>query len=231
MVVLSLGGSLIVNNDGVNTAYLKKFIALIKKEVKRGERFLIVCGGGATARVYDGAAAAINPAVKDIDLHWIGIGACCINAELLRASFGNLAPPRILRDHATDDIPKGFPVLVSGAGSPGTSSDGGAVAWAKKAGAGIVFNLTNIDGVYSADPRENKHAEYFSALTWKQYAKVLGMKTWKPNAHAPFDPIASAMAERWGLSAVILDGSDLLNFKRALEGKSFRGTTLSGSGI
>ncbi len=226
MIVLSLGGSLIVDEQGINVAYLKRFVALIKREVKKGKRFLIVCGGGATSRIYDRAASAINPKVAEVDLHWIGIAACHMNEELLRVAFGKLAETRPAEDRSKRSLRLGRPITIGRVGTPGMSSDGGTVQWAHAVGAKIVYNLTNVDGVFTADPRKDKSARLITTLTWKAFFKQFGTGAWKPNAHAPFAPIAGQMAQRSGISAVILNGENLPNLLRALEGKTFRGTTI-----
>lgn len=225
MIVLSLGGSLIVDERGINVAYLKRFVALMKREVKKGKRFLIVCGGGATARIYDRAAVAVNPRVPDVDLHWVGIYACHMNEELLRVAFGTLAEARPAEDRRRHFKAR-RPITIGRVGTPGMSSDGGTVQWAHAVGAKIVYNLTNVDGVFTADPRKEKSARHIPHLTWKAFFKQFGTGPWKPNAHAPFAPIAGQMAARWGISAVIINGEKLANLKRALEEKSFRGTAI-----
>ena len=73
-VVISLGGSLIVphlsDEGGIDVQFLKKFRAFIIEEVKKGKRFIIVAGGGKTARVYQKAAPQVSKASSD-DLDWI----------------------------------------------------------------------------------------------------------------------------------------------------------------
>ena len=50
-IIISLGGSIVVP-DKIDYNFLKKFRALILKHVKKGKRFVLICGGGATARLY-----------------------------------------------------------------------------------------------------------------------------------------------------------------------------------
>jgi uridylate kinase len=57
-IVLSLGGSLIVP-DKIDYPFLKKFRELILSFVKRGNKVIIVCGGGKTCRKYNSAAEKI----------------------------------------------------------------------------------------------------------------------------------------------------------------------------
>jgi len=50
IIVLSLGGSIIIP-DKINTRILREFKKIILKNTKK-YRFIIVCGGGKTARNY-----------------------------------------------------------------------------------------------------------------------------------------------------------------------------------
>lgn len=226
MIVISLGGSLMVGEHGVNVCYLKKFIALIQSEVRRGKRFLIVCGGGYPARMYHQALRELHPKASGVEFHRVGLRATRVNAELLRAAFGNFAHPTILIDDQVGRVKLVRPIAIAGGGAPGRSTDYAAVLWAHRYGVTTVYNLTNVDGVYSSDPHKDRHAKHFDTLTWTQYQKVLGMKTWVANDHAPFDPLASRLAAHNGISAIILDGRNLLNFSRALRGQSFHGTAI-----
>jgi len=92
--------------------------------------------------------------------------------------------------------------------------------------ASMIVNLTNVDYVYSGDPRKNSAAVVYPELTWKAYKKVLGMSVFHPSAHAPFDPVASAFAERHKLTVTIANGANLANLEKLLEGKKFKGTVI-----
>ena len=96
-IVLSLGGSLLVPKDGIDTAFIRKFSDLVRRHVKKGRRFIIICGGGTTARAYQQAASKVTKLTRD-DLDWIGIHATRLNAHLLRTVLRDLAHPRIITD-------------------------------------------------------------------------------------------------------------------------------------
>ncbi|MCX6710850.1 MAG: UMP kinase, partial [Candidatus Woesearchaeota archaeon] len=57
-VVISLGGSIIVPED-IDVQFLKRFRNTILKHIRRGKRFIIIAGGGRTARIYMNAAEKI----------------------------------------------------------------------------------------------------------------------------------------------------------------------------
>lgn len=219
--VISLGGSIIVP-DAIAVGFLKRFRALLLSFPKR--RFVVICGGGNTNRVYNAAARLIGKPTSD-DLDWIGIRSLTLNAELLRSSFGEACYPHVVLNPADlKQIPK-HRIIIGAAYKPGCSSDLDAVLWAERLGATRVLNLSNITHVYSNDPRLDPTATRLSALSWSQYRRIVG-NTWTPRLNSPFDPKAAALAQRHGIKAAIMDGRKLSNVRRAILGKPFEGTVL-----
>jgi len=220
-IVLSLGGSLIAPKEGIDVAFLKKFGDLVRKHVKKGRRFVIICGGGTTARNYQGAAEKVTKLTRD-DLDWLGIHATRLNAHLLRTVFRSLAHPRIITD-PHEDMSSRRPVIIGAGWRPGCSTDYDAVLLAKRYDATRLINLSNIAYVYDKDPRKHADAVAFPSLTWKEFRKRFGSR-WHPGLNSPFDPVASKEAERIGLTVVIAEGRDIPNLDRMLDGKPFKGT-------
>src|SRR3990167_8675976 len=83
-IIISLGGSLVVPNGGIDSNFLKKFNLFIRKHVKKGRRFFIVVGGGAPSRIYRDAGLAVIDQVTNDDLDWLGVHATRLNAHLIR---------------------------------------------------------------------------------------------------------------------------------------------------
>ena len=52
-------------------------------------------------------------------------------------------------------------------------------------------------------------------------------KKWVPGANTPFDPIASAKAQKLGLEVVVMNGKKIKNLQNYLSGRPFRGTIIS----
>jgi len=224
-IVISVGGSIIVPKTGIDMDFLEKFRELIKSRIKTGERFIIVVGGGHTAREYQKAASAITKLDPE-DVDWIGIHATRLNAHLLRSVFRHQANPRVTKD-PTKRLAWREPVLIAAGWKPGWSTDYVAVRLAKRYGAKRIINLTNIDAVYDKDPSRFDDAEPIERLAWKDFRKIVGDK-WSPGANAPFDPVASKLAQKWGMEVVISSGRDLANVKYILTGRQFRGTVIDG---
>ncbi|MCK5332413.1 UMP kinase [Candidatus Parcubacteria bacterium] len=222
LYVLSLGGSLIVP-DEIDYKFVKKFKGLIEKKVAKGNKFIIVCGGGGLNRKYNEAAKKVRKLSND-ELDWVGIYATRYNAQFIKILFGDLAHSEInINPHKKTLTKK--PIIIGAAYIPGWSTDYDAVYLAKTYGAKKVANLSNIDFAYDKDPKKYKSAVPIKNIDWKGFRKIVGDK-WEPRMNKPFDPIASREAEKLGLEVAILNGKKLKNFENYLDGKKFVGTII-----
>lgn len=222
-IIVSLGGSLIVPGE-IDSIFLKKFSKLIHGLVAEGQRFVLITGGGRTARNYQVAASSVVKLEND-DIDWLGIHATRINAHLIRTIFHDIAYPRIIK-HPKEKIKWDGPLLVAAGWKPGFSTDYDAVLIAKQVGAKTIINLSNISHVYSGDPKTDKDAKPLNNISWADYRRIIPAE-WQPGLNSPFDPIASKLAHKSGLQVLVTNGSDLINLKNALLGRKFRGTTIA----
>ena len=221
--VISLGGSLIAPKSGIDTAFLKKFRAMIRRRTAKGERFIFVCGGGRTARQYQHAAMGLGRLTRE-DIDWLGIHSTRLNAHLVRAMFNGDAHASVATN--PNDPPRfREPILVAAGWRPGWSTDYIAVLLANEFDAEVVINLSDIDHVYSADPKKDRSAVPLECVTWKEFRKIVGDK-WDPGANLPFDPVASKRAQKLGLTVKMVKGSALKEVASALAGRAFDGTTI-----
>ncbi len=221
--VISLGGSLIVP-ENINNLFLKDFINLIKEYTAKNFKFIIITGGGHTARNYINSAKELcTPTNTDLD--WIGIASTRLNSELLRVIFGDLAYDSIILN--PDIIPStDKPIIMSAGWKPGNSSDLAAVHAANSVNTKTVINLSNIDYAYDKDPRTNPDAVKIENTTWSEFRKLLPVE-WDPGLNAPFDPIAAKKAEELGIEVAIMNGKNLDNLRDYLDGNEFIGTKIT----
>ncbi|MDR2054226.1 MAG: UMP kinase [Treponema sp.] len=234
ITVISLGGS-IVAPDGVDEAFLKEFAVLIREflENEKDRKFIFVTGGGGPARAwqtaYRNVAAALAPdgtgAVDPDDADWIGIMATRLNAQLVKAVFGPYCKEPVVTNPTQAESFTGR-VLVAAGWKPGFSSDYDAVILAEKFGAKTVINLSNIEKVYTGDPRKNPDAKPLDRISWADFRSLVGDE-WTPGKNVPFDPVASRHAEQCGLTVICAAGKQLANLKKLLSGGDFSGTTIS----
>ena len=221
-IVLSLGGSLIVPNN-IDFLFLKKFRKSILNFIKKGNRVIIVCGGGKTCRNYNKAVSKITK-ISNKNLDKLGIKSTELNAELVRVIFEKYAYPKIEPNYNKKNLK--FKILVGCGFLPGTSSDYDAVMWAKNYNADYIVNLTDVDYVYTKDPAKYKKAKKIESLDWNTLQKIVGLK-WKAGAQFPFDPIATKIAKKLKLKLVFLNGKNIKNFENFLNNKKFKGSVVS----
>ncbi len=221
--VISLGGSLIVPNEEINWRFLKKFRKLILNQLNTDKKFFLVAGGGTTARKYIQAASKIVKISPD-DLDWLGIHSSRLNAHLLRTIFRDQAHPEIIKN-PTIHIEAKENIMVGGGWKPGWSTDYVATMIAQEYEIKHLVNLTNIDYVYTKNPNKYKDAEKIKETNWKDFRKLVGDK-WTPGLNTPFDPIATQKGEKLGLEVTLMNGGNLDNLKKYLNGEKFKGTII-----
>lgn len=225
IIILSLGGSLIIPTEGFNTRFIKGFKTMILDHIKKGYRFVIVCGGGATARNYQSAAQKVGDLVPE-DIDWIGIHATRLNAHFMRTIFRKWAHPVVVKD-PTEKENWTEKILIAAGWKPGFSTDFDAVKLAELYGAKKVINLSNIEYIYDKDPRTNADAVKKKEINWTDFRKIVG-DTWVPGANVPFDPIASKLAQKLGLEVVVMRGTTLTQVQKAIAGEKFVGSVIRG---
>lgn len=224
-IVISLGGSLIVP-DGIDTDLLSRFKIFIQKGISEGNKFVIITGGGKTARRYQDAAANVSD-LNDEDLDWLGIHTTRLNAHLLRTVLRDIAHPVIITNpDDVLDVPKEAQVIVAAGYRPGSSTDLRAVQIARHLDAHKLVNLSNIDYAYTADPRTNPDATPIIKTTWKEFRALLPTE-WSPGINSPFDPIAAREAEKNAVEVAIINGNKLEELEHYIKGEPFVGTLIS----
>src|SRR3989344_2590224 len=165
-IILSVGGSLIVPNGGLDISFLSKFNQFIRKHVKKNRKFFIVCGGGRTSRQYRDAGAAVIGKITNEDLDWLGIQDTRLNAHLLRTIFSDFSHPLFFAKYDKKLISWKEAVVIGAGWKPGWSTDYDAVVLARDYRASLVINLSNIEWVYDKDPKKFKDAKPIKKTTW-----------------------------------------------------------------
>jgi len=165
------------------------------------------------------------------DKDWLGVHTTRLNAHLIKTIFREYAHPRINKNPRTKEnlkkhFKKGESIMVAAGWRPGWSTDYVAAILAERLKAKTVINLSNIDYAYTSDPKKNKNAEKIIETGWPEFRKIVGNK-WNPGLNAPFDPVASELAETLGLKVIITNGKDINNLNKILNNKKFKGTTIN----
>jgi uridylate kinase len=142
-----------------------------------GTEISVVIGGGNIFRGVAGAAAGMERAQAD----YMGMLATVINSLALQGALERLnVPTRVqsaismqsicepyIRRRAIRHMEKGRVVIfAAGTGNPFFTTDTAAALRASEMECEALLKATKVDGVYSADPTREPHAERYDRLTY-----------------------------------------------------------------
>jgi len=178
-VLLKVSGEALMGNRtyGLDVATLKAIAADVAGVVALGVQVAIVIGGGNIFRGVAGAATGMDRAQAD----YMGMLATVMNALGMQSvlekagvqtrvqsaiEMNSICEPYIRR-RAMRHMEKGRVVIFgAGTGNPFFTTDTAAALRAAEMGCDALLKGTQVDGVYSADPRVHPDAERYTTLTY-----------------------------------------------------------------
>jgi len=181
-VLLKLSGEAFAGAgaDVIDSATLDVIAEQLKEVTLAGVQVAVVVGGG---NIWRGRAARSTMDRSSAD--YMGMLATVINALALQdalesagvvtrvlsaISMHQVAEPYIRR-RAIRHLEKGrIVIFAAGTGNPYFTTDTAAALRAVEIGADAILKATQVDGVYSADPKKDPHAVRFESL---EYLDVL----------------------------------------------------------
>jgi len=183
-ILLKLGGESLAENGGfgIDQKALQHIAGEIAEASKMGVQIAIVIGGGNILR----GAAASTLGMERVTADYMGMLATVINAMALQSALEQAGvPTRVLtaldirqvaepyvRRRAIRHLEKGrIVIFAAGTGNPYFTTDTAASLRAIEVEAEVIFKATKVDGVYSADPMQDKDAVKFSELTYLEVLK------------------------------------------------------------
>src|SRR5881628_2168838 len=214
--VVKLGGALFPREPNVSA--LKDMGKALGVFVEDGNQLVVVAGGGENARMYIATARKLGGDESTCDL--LGIQITRANAELLRLALGSIASSKI--PTTLSDLPhfvgSGKAVVMGGL-QPGQSTNAVAALAAEITRAEILVNGTDVDGVYSEDPKKNSKAKLMRSvdaeklLSWAMGGEVFA------GLYELLDPLAIKNMQRAKMPTRFVSLADPGNILAALHGK------------
>jgi uridylate kinase len=180
-VLLKLSGEALMGDKqfGHDPDTIRSFCEDIKEVVDEGYELCIVIGGGNICRGAEIANLGMDRATAD----YMGMLATVMNALAIQSmledmgvvtrvqsaiSMTSICEPYIRRK-AIRHMEKGRVVIfAAGTGSPFFTTDSGAALKATEVNCNIIIKGTQVDGVYSADPKLDTEAVRYDELTYKK---------------------------------------------------------------
>ena len=219
--VLSMGGSVFFN-EKLRAPEIAKFCEVINELKREGFVFVLVVGGGRVARVYQAGAKALG--ANNFDLDEIAIKITQANALLFTHIIENSWKSVLADPKEAENVLLLGKTPIFGGTTPGQTTDSVAALIAEMMNADFI-NLSNVDGIYSADPAKEPGARLYKELSHTKMVSLLKAQASKPGAHIFVDPHAANILHRSKIRSFFISGNDLENFKSVVRGNmDFRGT-------
>lgn len=178
-LLLKLSGEALMGDDdyGINMQTARQFAEEIATAANKGVQIAIVVGGGNIFRGMTGAAKGMDRASAD----YMGMLATVMNGLALQGvlkEFGvevvvmsAIPMPTVcepyVRNHALDHLKKGkIVIFVGGTGNPYFTTDTASTLRAIEMNCDCLAKATQVDGVYTADPKKDPSAERYETLDY-----------------------------------------------------------------
>ena len=219
-VLLKISGEALMGSQqyGIDVSTVERIAADIKDATDAGSEICVVIGGGNIFRGLAGAAAGIDRATAD----YMGMLATVMNALAMQAALERAGlPTRVqsaipmtsisepyIRRRAIRHMEKGRVVIfAAGTGNPFFTTDTAAALRAAEMGCDAMFKATQVDGVYSDDPKRVKNAERYDFLSYHEVLsrdlKVMDASAISLSRENKIPIVVFSIHERGNLSAIL----------------------------
>ena len=178
-VLLKISGEALMGNReyGLDTETVQAIATDVRDVIALGVEVCLVIGGGNIFRGVAGASAGMDRAQAD----YMGMLATVMNALAMQSALEKLdVPTRVqtaipmssvcepyIRRRAMRHMEKGRVVIfAAGTGNPFFTTDTAAALRAAEMNCNCMLKGTQVDGVYTADPRKDQNAKRYEELTY-----------------------------------------------------------------
>ena len=180
-VLLKVSGEALMGAGqfGIDVETIDRIARDVKQAVEAGSEICMVVGGGNIFRGLAGSAKGIDRATAD----YMGMLATVMNALAMQAglertgvssrvqsaiAMNNVCEPYVRR-RAIRHMEKGRVVIfAAGTGNPFFTTDTAAALRAAEMACDAMLKATQVDGVYSADPKKVPDAKRYDSLSYHQ---------------------------------------------------------------
>ena len=222
-ILLKLSGEVLMGQQqfGIDPEFVAELAAEVKSAKETGLEICLVIGGGNIFRGMAGAAKGMDRAQAD----YMGMLATVMNALAMQnaleqqgvstrvqsaVQMDQVCEP-VIRRRAERHLEKGRVVIfAAGTGNPFFTTDTAAALRAAEMHCDALLKGTQVDGVYSADPRKNPDAERYDELSYLEVlSRDLGV----------MDAAAISLARENGLPILVFNIHAPGSFAQVMRGE------------
>jgi len=213
-VVVKLSGSIFDLDDCVER--IRGYADLFKEMINNNTQAVVVAGGGKEARRYIDTARIFGADESSLDE--LGLEISRLNARLLIYAMGNSAYPYVPRDLQEVSIAvESNKIVVTGGLHPGQSTNATSALIAERIKASMFINATDVDGIYTADPRINKDAKLIKRVSVKELLTMLMNEKFNAGTYELMDIVALKIIERSKIPTRVIKAS-VENIRLVIDG-------------
>lgn len=232
-LVVSLGGSVLFSVEDVTDASQVveniRGVCEVLARAAEEKRVGVVVGGGPFARIYIGFGRKMGMGEKKLDE--IGITFTRLNARLVIRCFQEmgLGVPEVVPEtvETAARLLKNHRLVVMGGTVPGHTTDAVSAMLAREVGAVFLVNVTNVDGIYTADPRKDPGAKRLDFVSFDRLVSMTSSAEGIAGANVVVDPVAARIIKEASIPMVVVNGKDRAALERALRGDFSVGTLVA----
>ena len=222
-LVIRVGGSAVASP--FNPKLMNDYVELLLNLKQQGHAVAAVIGGGSLSRELIKTARAMGLSEPAQDEVAISVSRVAAQLFVLRlGTHGTLTVPTTIED-AAKSFEKGK-IVVMGGLKPGMTTDSVAAMLAERVNADLLVKASNVDGVYTKDPKKHKDAEKLERLSFNDLRGLFEKEKHEAGIHQVIDPEAVRILQKNKIKTIVVDGFKPENVLLAVKGEKV-GTLIS----
>jgi uridylate kinase len=215
-VVVRIGGSVVASPP--TAEIIAEYAELLERLEKQKHKLVVVVGGGSVARDFIELAQdlGLNEAGQDE----VAISVSRLFAQLFALKLGDLSSDFVPRtvDEAVKLFGRGKIVIMGGV-KPGMTTDTVSAMIAEKIAADLLVKASDVDGVYTKDPKKYDDAEKIDHLSFDDLGALFELDEHRAGINQILDPTAVRVLQKCRIRMIVVNGFKPENVSLALKGE------------
>jgi uridylate kinase len=215
-IVVRVGGSVVASPP--NSVLIGRYADLLKDLKEQGHEVVAVVGGGALARDFIKVAGELG--LDEANRDWAAIYVSRLFAQLfdMRLDDAGCGTVPISLDEAVVCLKRGK-VVVMGGLKPGMTTDAVAAMIGEKINADLLVKASNVDGIYTKDPKKYPDAKKIDELKFSDLVRLFEENRHEAGIHQILDPEAVKILRKGKMKMVVVNGFKPENVLLAVKGR------------
>jgi len=201
-----------------NPVLMNAYVELLLNLKRQGHVVAAVVGGGSLSRelIKTARAMGLSEAAQDE----VAISVSRVMAQLLilrLGKSGTLTVPTNIKDAAK--LLEEGKIVVMGGLKPGMTTDAVAAMLAERVNADLLVKATDVDGIFTRDPKKHKDAKLLERLSFDDLFGFFEKERHEAGIHQVLDPEAVRILQRKRIKTVVVNGFKPENVLLAVKGE------------